>query len=155
MTVDDAGRGGQKSALAGQRRLKLQCLGAGDPSQVVDPVGQRLVLDPGQRFDLLEGCRDDQLAKTLVGHVARGAEVVETLLPLDTGARLQAVPGIIDAGMDHLAVAGACLRTDEAMALDHHHFVTGSGECPGAGQADNAGADNDGFNICHARCPDW
>ena len=39
------------------------------------------------------------------------------------------------------------LRADQLVLLQHHHLVAGHGQRPRHGQADGAGADDDGFDI--------
>ncbi len=55
---------------------------------------------------------DDQLAQPSVRHAMAGAKIIQQVFAYDAELRLQRTLGIIDAGMDHLTVAGAGLHAD-------------------------------------------
>ena len=74
-------------------------------------------------------------------------KAIEQLLAAHAQRRAQAAGRIVDAGVDHLAVAGGSLRADQLVLLQHHHLVAGHGQRPGDGQPDRAGADDDGFDV--------
>jgi len=90
---------------------------------------------------------DEQLAAAGVRHLVLGAEGIEQLLAAHAQGRAQAARRIVDAGVDHLAVAGAGLRADQLVLLQHHHLMAGDRQRPGDGQAHRAGADDDGFDV--------
>src|SRR5690606_27329240 len=82
------------------------------------------------------------------------AVLIEQLLARDAEARLQAVFRIIDAGMDHLAVARRRLLPEMAMTLEDEHLAARCRQRTGNGEADNPCADNDIFHIyAHALSP--
>src|SRR4030095_3589503 len=99
----------------GLHPLRFRCA---EPFEIVDPVGARRrvdLLDPG---DLLLAGRDDQLADLGVRHAALTAIGVEPFAPLDAARRLEAPLWIVEAAMDHLAVARGGLETDRVGAFE-------------------------------------
>ena len=69
---------------------------------------------------------------------ALGAVAVEELLARDAEPRLQAARRVVDAGMDHLAVARAGLRADRIGALEDDHLEPGHRQPARAGEPDDA-----------------
>ena len=84
--------------------------------------------------------RHQQLAAARVRHVVLGAEGVEQLLAAHAQRGPQAARRIVDAGVDHLAVARARLRADQLVLLQHHRLVAGHGQRARDGQPDGTGA---------------
>ena len=83
-----------------------------------------------------------------------GAEFVHQVPATDTGPSLQAILGIVDAGMDDLAMAGTDTGADGVRGLKHDDLAPGAGKGAGDGQADDPGADDRAIDIlCHRPYP--
>ncbi len=92
--------------------------------QVIHAIAGRGLGD-GCKLGLLSGMAHDQLANSLVRHAMSGAEIIEQRLAADAKPRLQRALRIIDAGMDHLAVAGAGLHADMIVLFQDDGVVPG------------------------------
>ena len=102
----------------------------------------------------LSAGRHQQLAAARVRHAVLGAEGVEQLLAAHAQRRPQAAGRIVDAGVDHLAVARARLRADQLVLLQHHRLMAGQGERARHRQPDDAGPDDNGLHVRrHAPLP--
>src|SRR6185437_10418753 len=64
----------------------------------------------------------------------------------DAGARLEAAPRVVDAGMDDLAVARGGLEADAVFAFEHHDLDAGARQRPRHREPDHPGADDDAFD---------
>ena len=58
---------------------------------------------------------------------------------------------VVQAGVDHFAVAGTDAGADAVLGLDDEDLVPGQRERPGTGEADDAGTDDDGADVVQAR----
>ena len=97
---------------------------------------------------------DDQLAAVAERDAARAAEIVEHPLAGHAEARHQAAARVVDAGVDHLAVAAGGLGADALGGLQHQHLAPGLGQGAGDRDADHAGADDHALDLVHPRpCP--
>ena len=105
--------------------------------------------DGGQRRELGLVGGDDQLAAAGVRHAALGAVAIEELLAGNAEPRLEAALGIVDAGMDHLAVARAGLGADGVRTLQDDHLEPGHGQPARAGEAHHTGPDHDAVDPLH------
>ena len=112
-------------------------------------IGFGMGLDRLQPCDLFAAGRDDQLAGIAMRDVALAAIGIQRLLARDAQPRHQAAGGIVDSGVDYLAVARRGHGADRVARLQHDHFAAGQSEAPGDGQPDHAGADYDAFNPVH------
>jgi hypothetical protein len=151
VAVDDPGGGGVQRGRAAQRGLHRARLGFRQQAQVGHAVGGGALADPLQPAGLLLRGRDDQLAAIVVRHAAVAAEIVEAALAVDAGARDQAAGGVVDAGMDDLAVAGRGLGADALGGVEHQHLAPGQRQGAGDGEPDHAGADHDRIELLHAK----
>ena len=123
MAVDNAGAGRQQRRNTGQLGLQhLRLLGT-EPFQIVHPVGCGLGLDGLQLRNLRRVCGNNEFAAALVGNAPLGAVGVQQLLACHTQARLQRTLRVINARMDHLAVAGAGARANRISSLQHNDFT--------------------------------
>src|SRR5260370_34123501 len=76
---------------------------------------------------------------------------VERLLAADAHLRHQAAGAIIDAGMDHLAVARRGHGADALGRLQHDHFAARLGELPRHRKPYHTRSDDDAINLVHVR----
>ncbi|MBN9262792.1 MAG: glutamine-hydrolyzing GMP synthase [Hyphomicrobium sp.] len=90
---------------------------------------------------------NEKLGNALVGDAVLVAELVELRLAIDAQLGAQRARRIIDARVNDLAVARAGLGADDVVLLEDHHLAPGHGECACNGEADDAGADDNRFNI--------
>ena len=96
---------------------------------------------------------DDQLAAAPVLDAARLGVAVEELLALDAGPRLQAARRVVDAGVDHLAVARAGLGADRVGALEDDDLAPGRGQPLRDREPDDAGPDDDAVDAVQRQSP--
>src|SRR4029077_3327713 len=151
----DPGRGRQQCGDAIEFGLEPLRLGCAEPFQVGDAVGPRRrldLLDPGD-FRFAGG--DYQLAELRVWHAVLAAIGVEPLAPLDAAPVLEAAGRIIEAAMDHLAVARGGLETDRVGAFEDDDLMARERQCPRDRQADHPGADDDRFDLVHRSPLAW
>ena len=100
---------------------------------------------------LVGGGRDDQLAAVAMRDAVVAAVSVERVLAAHAHPRHQAAGRIVDAGMDHLAVARRRHGADAFRGLQHDDLAAGLRQPPRHGKADHAGADDDAINSVHSR----
>src|SRR5690606_3912357 len=94
--------------------------------------------------------RYEQFGDPLVRDTVLGTEFIELRLARDAQLRAQRARRIVDAGVDDLAVARARLRADDVVLLEHHDLAPAHGQSPRDGEADDARADDNSFDIsCH------
>ena len=75
------------------------------------------------------------------------AVVVEGAFAVDAHPRHQAAGLVIDAGVDHLAVARGGDGADALGRFEHDHLATGLREPPRDRKADHAGPDDDAVDL--------
>ena len=153
VAVDDAGGGRDQRGDACQLGLERARSVAPDRLQIGDAV-LRCRLPYGRELGPLALLRgDDELAAARMAHVVLGAEAVEQLLAAHAQPRPQAARRIVDAGVDHLAVARGGFRADQLVLLQNHQLVGGRGQRAGNSQSHHAGAHHDGFNVWRHATP--
>ena len=143
MAVDDARFRRQQRADARQFRLERARGVAADKLQPFDAVLQSLrqqCLDLGK---LRRIGRDDELAAFVVADAVRGAEFVEHAPAVRAVAGAQRAGRIVDAGMDHLAVARGYPVADAAGRLGDGDVVAGERRRARDGKPDDAGPDDE------------
>ncbi len=156
VAVDDAGRGREQRANAPDGRFELHCLRCRQLNQIINAVAGGRLLDFAKARELLIVGRDDEFFAARIINAIFLAEPVELMLAINAEVRPQAVLGIVDAGVNDLAVARTRLRTDQIMALGDDHLLARHGEGPGNGKTDHAGPYNDGLHIRrHVRLAPW
>ncbi len=150
VAVDDAGGRRQKRTAADQTRLQGDCLLGGQHPHALDAVALGTLLDPGeQRIFLRVGCHD-QLAAVDVWHAFLGAVRVQLPAPGDAGARHQAVGLVVDAGVDHLAVARGRLGADTLRRVQDDDLTSRHRQRTRHREADDPGAGHDAIDFLHA-----
>ena len=116
---------------------------------IVDAVGFGMRADRLQLFGFLRRRRDDQLAAIAMRDAVVAAIAVERVLAADAHLRHQAAGAVIDAGVDHLAVARGGHGADALGRLQHDHFAAGLGQPPRDRKPDHPRSDNDAINLVH------
>ena len=89
----------------------------------------------------------DQLAQARVRYAMGGAEIIKQRLAAHAEPCLKRALRIIDAGMNHLAVAGAGLHADMAVLFQDDRVMPGKMKGTRHRQAHRTGADDDGFRL--------
>ena len=150
MAVDDAGRGREQARHAPERRLHPGEVARVERCEVVDPVRRRRRGDPLEPVRLGRA-RDDDLAEPAVRHAMARAEGVERLAARAAEGGLGAVPGIVDAGVDHLGIAGAGVAADPLLALQHDHLMPRQRQGAGHRKPHHPGAHHHRAHLVHVR----
>ena len=109
--------------------------------------GKRLYTS--QPGDLSRIGGDQQLAAAPMRNAVRFTVAVELLSPRHAEPRFQRAGGVVDAGMNHLAVARASARADGAGAFQNHCFQAPLTKRTTDGQADHSGADHHCVDFVH------
>ncbi len=157
MAVDDAGGGRQEGRHRPEVRLEGVDGGRIEPGQILDAIGRRLPPQRRQRRNLVLPAGDDQLAQAAMLDAMLAAIVIEHVAAGDAEPGLQAAGGVVDAGMDHLAVARGDLAADVIGGFQYQGLAPGLGQGARDGEPHHAGADDNGFHAFgHApgRCGD-
>jgi len=117
----------------------------------VDAVGAGLGMQRVELVQLRCAGGDDQLAAAAVLDAALGAVAVEQSVAFDAQPRLQRPRGVIEAGVDHFAVAGAGDRAEGVGRFEDHDIAPGQGQRARRGQSDHTGTNHEGVNLVHAQ----
>ena len=149
VAVDDAGGRRQQGRVAIQRRLQRAGGFAREQLHVVDAIGLGMRPDRLQFFGFLRRRRDDQLAAIAMRDAVVAAVSVERVLAADAHLRHQAAGAVVDAGMDHLAVARGGHGADALGGLQHDHFAARLGQPPRDRKPDHPRSDDDAINLVH------
>ena len=131
MAVDNAGAGRMQGGHARQSRLHGPGLIGADQHHIGHAIGMRLVAQGQQAGQLAVVGGHHQLAATPVRHTALGGIGVEHVTPLHTPARLARPLGVVNAGMDDLAVARAGTGANRRRLLQHQPLRTRLGQTQG------------------------
>jgi hypothetical protein len=99
------------------------------------------------------GVGQQQLADTLVRDVPLGAIAVQHGTALHAQPRLQAARGVVQPGVDHLAVAAAAMLANLAFRLANQHLAPGHGQLAGNRQAHHARAYHHAIHLLHYSRP--
>jgi hypothetical protein len=76
---------------------------------------------------------------------------IERAFASNAHLRHQAAGAVVDAGVDHLAVARGGLGADAFGCLQHDHFAAGLGQPPRDRKADHPGSNDDAIYLVHVR----
>ena len=128
-------------------------LGAAQPAQSLDAVGERAPLDRAQQLDLRRRRRDDELAAAPVADAARFAVRIEQAPAGDAEPRLQRRRRVVEAGVDDFAVARAGAVADAGCRLEHDRLAAAQRQLARDREADRAGPDDDGIDAVHRSAP--
>ncbi len=146
--VHDAGLGRPERADRGDGRLERVRLRRGEARQR-DAVAERGRGDRVEDRQFLGPRGRDELAGLRVGNRVAKAQVVDALPALDAEPRLEAARGIVDAGMDDLAVAARSLHAVLRVSVEDDEVRARARQAGRDGEADHAGPDDDDFGIRH------
>ena len=151
MAVDDPGGGREQCGVAVKRRLQCARGFTGQRLHVEHAIGFGMRPDRLQLFGLVGRRCHDQLAAVLVGNAVLAAVMVQGLFAADAHPRHQASGGIVDAGVDHLAVARRGDGADALSRFQHDHLAAGLGQPARDRKADDASTNNDALNLVHGQ----
>src|ERR1700726_2348471 len=121
----------------GELWSERQSLGPAEECQL-HAVGARRGGDPRQLGKLGLGGGDDELAAAPLGDAALATEVVQALTARDAQACLERAARIIDAGMDHLAVARAGAGAEALAGFKNQYLAALQRELPRHRKPDDA-----------------
>src|SRR5258707_14858900 len=100
---------------------------------------------------LIRRRRDDQLAAAAMRDAVVAAILIKRALAADAHPRHLAPRRIIDAGVDHLAVARRCYGADTFRRLQDDHLAACPRQAPRDGKADHPRTGNDALNLVHSQ----
>ncbi|CAH1694025.1 hypothetical protein CHELA40_50722 [Chelatococcus asaccharovorans] len=150
MAIDDACCRRDERSGAMEGRFELPGGGGVQDAQPFDAIGGRMRRDTGDAFALAVVSGNDQFATGPVRDATLGTISVKPPATFHAEACHQAAMGIVDARMDHLAVARGCLCADGAGGFEDEDIPPRLGEAARDGKADNAGTDNNDIDVFHA-----
>jgi hypothetical protein len=151
VAVDDAGGRREQGGVAVQGRLQFPRGLAREGLQIEHAIGFGVRPDRLQLFGFLGRGGDDQLAAIAVRNAVHPAVFIERPLAADAHPRHQAAGLVIDAGVNHLAVARGRDGADAFGSLQHDHLASGLCEPPCDRKTDHARTDNDALYLVHSR----
>ena len=146
MAVDDAGFRRPQRADAGQFRLHGARRIAADHLDAFDAVALRLRHDGFDLGQLGVVGRHDQLAAFAVADAVGGAELIEHAPAAHAEFGAQRVGRIVQAGVDHFAVARRYAVGDAAGDFGNGHVMAGERGGARDGKPDDTGADDKDFH---------
>ena len=142
MAVDNAGLGREHGGDARERRLELHRRLRRYHRYPFDTIGERLGLDRLEPSELVSVSGDHELSALPVRHTMSGAKLIKHTAAGWTVAGAQGAGGIIEAGMDHLAVARGGTGADGVGGLRHDHVVPGERRRPRTGEPHHPRSDH-------------
>ena len=117
--VDDAGGRGVQAGHSARVGLELLYPVAVEPPQAGDPVRMPTALELVEPRQLVVARGDDDLAAALGRDAALVAVLVQQPRALDAQPRLERAGRVVDAGVDHAAVAPRLVHPDLAFLLEN------------------------------------
>src|SRR5712664_1044522 len=151
VAVDNAGGRREQGGVAVQRRLQCARGIAGEGLQIEHAVGFGVSPDRLQPQGFLRRCCDDQLAAIAMRNAVIRTVFIEGTLTADAHPRHQAAGRIIDAGVDHFAVARRGNGADTFGRFQNDHLAAGLCQPPGDGKTDHPRTDDDALNFVHSQ----
>src|SRR5262249_38315833 len=145
--VDNARRRREESRDAEDLGLEPTGLLARQQDEILNPIPCGRLADRIELRKLIRARRHKKLLAALMGDAVFGAEAVQERLPFDAEFGAQTAGGIVNTGVDDLAVAGACLRPDQAMLLEDKDFLAGDRKGTRNRQSDDPGANDNSLDI--------
>ncbi len=142
MAVDDAGLRRDESGDARQFRLQRARRVAADHLQVLDAVGETLLVHGLDFLQLGIAGGDDQFSAFAVRHAVRGAKIVEQAPAARAVARAQRILRIIHPGVDDLAVARGDAGADGVGGFRDDDVVPGARRGARHRETDHSGAND-------------
>ena len=105
-----------------------------------------LGFDLGEPIDFRLAPGHQKLAAPAVRNAIVSAELIEHGFAADAQASLIEVARVIDACVDHFAVARADPRTDAILALDNNDLASGPRKSSSGRETDDTGSDNEAID---------
>ena len=139
--------------MAEQIGLELAGLIRRQPFEIVEAGRGRVRHVMAERLDLFGTARDHQLAEPLVRHAMLGAIGVEQARCAGEEVLLQRAFLVVEAGMDHLAVARGGVLADARLRFEHQHLATCRRQRAPHRKAHHPCADNDAVRCLHRMLP--
>src|SRR5579875_595458 len=136
-----------------QGGFQRQRFGTAQHPHSLDAVRFRARLYSGETRILVRVGGDDQLAAIVEGHAALTAISIERAPSRDAEPRHEAGRRIIDAGMDHLAVARGCFGADTLGLFEHDHLAPGQRQRARHRKPDHARPHHDALDAVHLPLP--
>jgi hypothetical protein len=140
MGVDDTGTRREQARRGTQRRLPAANLVGAQHLEARSTVRQTALPQLLEDANLFFAGGDDDLPQLPMGNPAILAVPIEPLPTLHTRARLERSLRIVDARVNHFAVAARDLAGDPVVSLEHHHTAVRAGQGRRGGQTDHPGA---------------
>jgi hypothetical protein len=132
-----------------QLRLHRHGLLRGDLHQVVDAIGRGLGPDGFELPSLLGRCRHDELAATPMRHAALCGVGIQQVLAFHAQPRLERALRVVDARVNHFAVARTGPGADGTFGFEHQHFPASQRQCARHGQPHHTTADDGAIDFIH------
>ncbi len=142
VAVDDPCVGGQEGRPGRHVGFALTDLRPAQEGKAFHAVGRGPVPNPLQVRLLSRAGSHDELPDPPVGDVPVAAPGVQEAVPLHAQAAFEERPGVVDAGMEHLAVAGARFPAKGIVSLQEDQGTVLAGQRLCHGQAENTGPDD-------------
>ena len=151
VAVDDPCGGREQRGVAVQRRLQRARHVTGEGLQVEHAIGFRVSPDRLQFCGFFRRGCDDQLAAIAMRDAVVAAIFIQRTLAADAHPRHQASRGIIDAGVDHFAVARRGDGADTFRRLQDDDLAAGLRQPPRNRKTDHPRTNDDALNFVHSR----
>ena len=150
MLIDDAAGRAEQRGGAANFGLELVRFGAGDQAHAFDVVDVRALEQVQQHLLFFIAVGDDELAAVVVFDASRLAVGVQGAVAGDTEARLEAARRVVEAGMNHAAVARRGHGARMGFRFEQQHFAARQRQRARHGEAHDTRADNHAFDpVCH------
>jgi len=146
---EDARAGNFESGHAGDVRLAGANGGGVKDAHAGDAVGFAAALEIFQFGGLVGVGGDEEFSGAAMGNVVGGAEFVGEAIAFEAVARFEGVSRVVEAGMDHAAVARAGGHAGFGKRFDEKDVVPAGGEFAGDGAADDSAADDEDVGLVH------
>ncbi len=146
---DDAGGRHVERGDAGDVRLAGANLLRADEAKPFDAVALSILFQRDQRGFFVRVSGNDQFAGVPERNVVPGAKLIHQAVALDAEALLQGIFRVVDAGMNHTAVARAGGHAELRILLDEENVIGVLGDGVGDGATDYAAADDENVGLVH------
>lgn len=134
-----------------QCRFRAPRLALIQPRKIEDTAIAGVSLDCLKCFQLRHVDGDGELAATTMGDAVHLTIAIQKLLAGNAQRGLERCGRVVNAGMNHLAVARTGVHAELPLALGDDHFPAAASQCPGDRQADDAGADHHALRLAQRR----
>ncbi len=146
---ENARAGNFQRGHAGDVRLACVNCGGVNDAHAGDAVGFAAALQVFQFRGLVGIGGDEEFSRAAMGNVVGGAEFVGQAVAFEAVARFEGIFRVVEAGMDHAAVARAGGHAGTRKGFDEEDVVPAEREFPGDGAADDSAADDEDVGLVH------